>query len=573
MTYKLKLLLSFFLLLNANFLVSQLDSFNKVKRQYEMENNDTLLFDVIQSLISIHNKKSNLKIVDSLYVELDPIEIGKLDLKRQSNYYSLKVQYYGMRRQFEEAQRCVEKAIVINQEIKDTSRLITNYNNLANIQMLTDKLKEASETYFSVLEIATELKDTTQQAKICANLSGLFYKLGVYSKGVEYAKQSIEKTAIQNYSSMAKAYTNLSINLYKSETVSFDSLVSIMQKTIGLYEKIPSKIGMARETNNLGTVLWKESRYDEALPYLKKAEQYYLELEKESILESNYISQGKYYAQTNNANNAELYFKKALSLNTLSLLHKISANEQLGHLYKDSNQKNKANKHYSEALMLKDSNYYISIDKVIFETEAKYETEKKEQQILLLRRDQELKELQIKRQRALLGGGSLGLVGSAFGLFYLLRTRKQEKELYEKDIALLKYENKQWYEKVQRYRATKQKIAIRDEDVIKINGDGPIVPLVDIQYVQSNGNYVNIFVKDKVKPILLRYPLSKFLEEYLPQSVFIRINNRTIINLNYIIRKKASAIFIQENTGEKQFNIGRTFKEHFQTKYDDLPNR
>lgn len=570
MKIKMKLLLYIFIALNAHSLLSQIDSLNNLKSHYENENNDTLLFDVLHNLINIHTKKGNLKIVDSLF--LDFTDIGKMDLVRQSKYYTSKVRYHGMRREFEEAQRCVEKAITINQEIKDTSSLINNFNNLATIQMLTNKLKEASTTYFSALDIATSRKDTAQQGKISTNLSGLYYKLGAYNKGIEYAKQSIQKTDKHNYSSMAEAFTNLSINLYKSEMVTVDSVISIMQKTIGLYKKIPSKIGIAKETNNIGTMLWKESRPEEALPYLKNAEKYYLDIEKEGYLESNYISQGKYYTQIKDYSNAELYFKKALSLNRLALLHKIAANEQLGHVYTVRNQMDLANNHYSEALMLKDSNFNVSIDKVIFETEAKYETEKKEQEILILKKDKELKEVQLNRQNTLIGGGALGLLGATFGLFYLLRTKRQEKELYEKDIALLKYENKQWYEKVQRYRATKQKIAIREEDVIKINGDGPIVPLIDLRYIQSQGNYVNIFVKGKERPILLRYPLSKFLDEYLPQSVFVRINNRTIINLNYITRRKASTIYIQENGAEKHFNIGRTFKEGFQLKYDDRPD-
>lgn len=572
MRNKLILPLFCFVFLPLHTLSSQLDSLNTLKIEYDISENDTLLFDVVQSIINIHTKKGNLKKVDSLYLELDAMNIGQMDLDRQATYYTDKVKYYGMNRKFDKAESCVQKAITINQERNDTSKLINNYGDLATIQMLTERLSEASKSYFSALDIATSINDTIQQSKICTNLSSLFYKLGTYTKGIEYAKQSIRKADIQNHSSMAKAYTNLSINLYKAEIVTVDSVISIMQKTIELYAKVPNKIGVAKETNNIGTMLWKESRFEEALPYLKKAEKYYNDIDKEGLLQSNYISQGKYYVQVKDYSNAELYFRKALSLNRLSLLHKLAANEQLGHVYRNRNQVKLANKHYREALMLKDSNYHISLDNIIFETEAKYETEKKEQEILLLQKDKELKIVQLERQSSLIGGIALGLIGSAFGLFYLFRARKQEKELYEKDIALLKLENKQWYDKVQRYRATKQKIAIREEDVIKINGDGPTVSLVDIQYVQSNGNYVNIFVKGMDKPILLRYPLSKFLEEYLPQSVFIRINNRTIINLNYIIRKKASAIFIVENETEKQFNIGRTFKDEFLSKYDDLPN-
>lgn len=283
MTIRLKLLLFTLSLLFTNSLLSQLDSLTKLKFQYENENNDTLLFDVVQDLIKINTKQGNLKNIDTLYMKLDSARISEMDLIRQSNYYTNKVQYYGMRRRLADAQRCVQKAITLNQDIKDTSKLIINYGNLATIQMMRDKLKDASITYFSALKIATSQNDTLKEAKIYSNLSGLYYKLGAYDMGIEYANQSISKTSSQDYSSLAKAYTNLSINLYKSETVSIDSVITIMQKSIKLYEKVPSKIGIAKETNNIGTLLWKASRFEEAISYLKKAEQDYLDIDKEAL--------------------------------------------------------------------------------------------------------------------------------------------------------------------------------------------------------------------------------------------------------------------------------------------------
>jgi len=220
----------------------------------------------------------------------------------------------------------------------------------------------------------------------------------------------------------------------------------------------------------------------------------------------------------------------------------------------------------------KDSILSYTINEETQKWNIKYETEKREKEILILQKDQEISIAQIQRKNSLLLGGGMGITGCGFGLFYLIAARRKEKELYDRDIEALERENKEWYEKVQRYRATKQKIAIRDEDVIKINGDGPVIPLVDLKYVQSQGNYVNIHVKGQENPILLRYPLTKFLNEYLPQNIFAKVNNRTIVNMNYIVRKKALAIYIEENGSEKQFNVGRTFKENFQKLYDDLPN-
>jgi len=538
-------------------LCQELDSLNKLKYQYENQSNDTLLFDVVQDIIKIHTKKGNLKTVDTLYMDLDSIEIHEMDLERQSNYYTDKVQFYGMRRNFEEAKRCVEKAISINQAIKDTSQLISNYGNLASIQMMTENLKEASITFFSVLDIATSLKDSSKEAQICSNLSGLYYKLGSYNKGIEYANRSIQKTRKENHASMAKAYTNLSINLYKADIVTVDSVISIMRKTINLYENIPDNIGIARETNNIGTLLWKASRFMEALPYLKKAEKNYLSIDKEYLLESNYISQGKYYNRRADYSNAELYFNKALDLNQLSLNHKIAASEQLGNIYSGRNQLNLANNHYAEALILKDSLYNVSIDEVIFETEAKYKNRIVSDSLIILEAENQLKAISLKQEKRKSILLVLFLLGTMFLLYRIL-----------KKYGILKSENSELIfantELKDLNENLEQKIISLKENPSKNQSGILTLKSLDklynikfnlIKYIKAEDEGVRVFFENT--SIWSPNPM-KSISIRLPEESFIKIYRSTIVNIQFIQWVNHITLLLRDGT---ELKIGRTFKE------------
>lgn len=349
-----------------------------------------------------------------------------------------------------------------------------------------------------------------------------------------------------------------------------DSSKVYIKKALQIAENTNSKKYQKYISVDYGSVLLSEKRYNEALIQYLKAE----ELFGDDYPPGTKLNIGMTYEALGQYEEALRYLNESKE-NAIRSNHRRleeAAQKSIIKVYTKRKDYKSAYELQLQRQYLRDSIINEEKVKSIAVLETKYESEKKEQEILLLKKDQELKRALIDKQGSLLLGGGFGILGCWFGLFYLIRARRKEQELLQKDIALLKKENKEWFEKVQRYRATKQKIAIRQDDVIKINGVGPIIPLVDLKYVQSHGNYVKIFTKAAEKPILLRYPLSKFLEEYLPLNLFVRINNRTVINLNYIIRKKAAAIYIQDNGMEKEFKVGRTYKENFQAKYDELPD-
>jgi two-component system LytT family response regulator len=60
-----------------------------------------------------------------------------------------------------------------------------------------------------------------------------------------------------------------------------------------------------------------------------------------------------------------------------------------------------------------------------------------------------------------------------------------------------------------------------------------LVDVADIQYLESDGSYVSVFLTDQNKPVILSKSLREF-EELLNNPVFFRAHNSYLVNIKYI---------------------------------------
>ncbi|WP_299666042.1 response regulator [uncultured Polaribacter sp.] len=104
---------------------------------------------------------------------------------------------------------------------------------------------------------------------------------------------------------------------------------------------------------------------------------------------------------------------------------------------------------------------------------------------------------------------------------------------------------------------TSKNLFIKDNYIqIKINSD-------DILYIQSSGNYLEIFAKDK--KYLIRAKISDFINQ-LPQENFLKVHRRSIINLQKV--DMVGNGFVKINNQE--ISISKTFKKELHHKLEFL---
>lgn len=78
---------------------------------------------------------------------------------------------------------------------------------------------------------------------------------------------------------------------------------------------------------------------------------------------------------------------------------------------------------------------------------------------------------------------------------------------------------------------------------VKENGATVRIPHADILYIESSGNYINIYTK--TQKILSRQSLD-WAQEQLPEQQFLRVHRSFIVNVSAVQRFTTKSLFIEE---------------------------
>lgn len=225
----------------------------------------------------------------------------------------------------------------------------------------------------------------------------------------------------------------------------FDDAGTWYQKTIHIQEELNDKVGLAKTWNNLGLLHVKRKQYHEALKVHKKAIRLYTELDyKEGIAIANQnIGEDYYYLKE--FQKAIPYFELAIELSR-ELNHveiEASALGTLSICYSEIGQHKKAFDLLIIHKELSDSMMVMANDQDVLEMQTRFQTKEKQKQIEILNKENEIKNLKIKRKNfgfytAL--GFILILALSGWYIIRLLKQRQKARELLRKqetDLTLM----------------------------------------------------------------------------------------------------------------------------------------
>lgn len=91
---------------------------------------------------------------------------------------------------------------------------------------------------------------------------------------------------------------------------------------------------------------------------------------------------------------------------------------------------------------------------------------------------------------------------------------------------------------------------------LKVDGEFFDIPLREVVFVESFGNYVKVVTNEK---IYLTQFTTKGIEALLPEPHFIRIHKSYIINKHCILRIDHDTVVMTNLV----LPIGKTFRQHF----------
>ena len=264
------------------------------------------------------------------------------------------------------------------------------------------------------LKIKEELQ-ITQGKEITLNTIGLIYQeMGTYEKSKDYLLKAL-KLAKENGEPYNIATTHSNIGNYYLAIGKIDSALYSFKNAMEIDSAADDKTGLAYSFFDIGKIYQSKNVYNDALQYFENAkslskEQNMPELEARIGLETGdiYINQGNYQKAIIELKNSSTIAQK---INSSSILK--DTYQKLSRLYDKMGDKDNA-LIYMKLFMLESERKFKEENiRAIAEIEALYNIEKKEKEIGLLQRDNNIKELQAEQR-------SFFIIALSAGLFLLI---------------------------------------------------------------------------------------------------------------------------------------------------------
>ena len=274
--------------------------------------------------------------------------------------------------------------------------IMFGYGAAANSFFGDSKYDSANLYYMKAVQIAEQLNNKKMLEVYFKGISSIQSQLGNHQKAIEFGKKAI--TFIENDDrALTIALANLGSIYSKIQDFTNAEIMADSSLKVGKRCNVTNSIG--RNYSTLGNSKMEQQKYTEALAYYKTGLQYANQLHN-----SKYTISGL-QRKIGNAYQALDSFKQAKESYLSALQTAKGDNEYLSGIYfslsqlaEKEGELNNAYQYLKQYSIFHDSAYTNEKVKTITELNTKYETEKKDQQLLLFAKDNQLQEAISYRQ-------------------------------------------------------------------------------------------------------------------------------------------------------------------------------
>lgn len=406
------------------------------------------------------------------------------DAKGIATVYSNLSKIYRRQSKYEEGISYLLKSIAIQDSLKNYYGLALAYNNLGTIHKDLGKNEKSLQYHFKALEYRTMIKDSIGMAYSFVNIGGALYDLGEYKKGINYTLKGLEiieikkdypaiMLALSNVSSaylkiknftLAQTYNERALKLaleknninhlasiyqVKAEILMekgiYDKSLKILKKGLAYAEQNKQNFLQIEISANIGACLNHLGKNKEAKIYLEKAIKSANEFELPSIEFRSLCHLVEILTEEKKLTEAEVHLKRAekLAKKLNSKRYYLTYYTAAINFAKVSNNDKLLLQSYDTYFAYRDSVMPETIYSAMSEASAKYETDKKNQQIQVLNQQRKIKNLELKEQAFLIEKRNLLLysililfcVSSVFVVFMF---RKEKMLSQKKKILAIK---------------------------------------------------------------------------------------------------------------------------------------
>jgi signal transduction histidine kinase len=352
---------------------------------------------------------------------------------------------YDVKNIWDSALMYYDSALLHSKRVYDSITIASAYNNIGLVYWNKSLLDKAIQNFFNSLKLFEKLGKKKGVANTFNNIGLILMEQDRNTEALGYQMKGLKlREELNDESGVNDSRLNIAINLWELEN--FDSSAFYFKGVIPFYQQTSNHYALGTTYNGLAMVLMSIHEYDSSLVYYDKAIQEHLAVENNSKAASSLLNKATLYntlGQMDNELNALLKARSLLSDgSSLKVLWKTLF--QLAEVYRRKGQYKLAAELYKEAYYTKDSVHTLERDEKIEQIKVRYETEKREKELILERAEnerlqKEKAESEIKiynRNNWIIGLGSISLIMILFILF--ISQRNKRKAQAERDAAIIK---------------------------------------------------------------------------------------------------------------------------------------
>jgi tetratricopeptide (TPR) repeat protein len=446
--------------------------------QYHQGNIKIAVVDFNKSL-QLANKLKDTALVSETYINLGIVYTDQMDYERARKCYERVIEYYKQNKQYEDLMICYrnqgnvyymmekyteaidlyQKSLDLAKELDNKQGIAKGYHNIGEVYMLIGDYVHADNFFIQSLKIKESIGDKASMAKGYISLGDLYFTEKNFSRSIDFYQKALQiDNNLHLIKDLSKDYVGISVSY--GECKQLTKAIVYCKKAVELAEKADYTYGVAEDTRELGGFYFLQKNYSQAESYYQKSIALKMKLIDQEGLAAVYGQMAELYSnkpvqrlmeRKQNLQKALTYGLKAYDIaEKLKIPYLISdASNNLSEIYKKLNNYPKAFNYLEINKKTNDSIFTKSKTEALAFAEARWNNEKKQQQIANLQKlnkavsARELAES--KQHKTLLIGLVLMIVLIAFavGLYWLYNNKKSEIRHQQQlsRISLLRLQN------------------------------------------------------------------------------------------------------------------------------------
>jgi len=262
------------------------------------------------------------------------------------------------------------------------------------------KYDEALRHYYHALNIFTNLKDSMNMGNIYISLANVLVFMKEENKALGYHREAADLlTRLGRRYELGNELLNITDLYYTSGQL--DSADISVRKALVIAQELNEKTYQVYGYMHLGNIYKRRKQFPEAENYLQLSIRIGEAIGMQGALSNSYQSLGEMYMAEKQPAKAKPYLERQLQLSRQygDMEHSIMAYWNLAEAEYVLHNYQKAYDYQKLYSTFKDSAYSETASRHMAEMESKFQNEKKEEQILVLKKDKELSQLNLQKQK------------------------------------------------------------------------------------------------------------------------------------------------------------------------------